>query len=453
MSERTAQSKISPIRFPANDGLAVIAEEITGIPQGPIIYTSTKISVTGEKNPDGTPVIRKEIIRYSDAKGSNPVVIAKGSTKDGEAEFEYTSNATKDERKNLIQIKGASVGQANTLKKSLDLKAEEKEEFNKVNSRGGNATEIEAASNRTALANIQSDKKTRNKFPDLIYPEGLGRTKQDVIRFNMLEYSPRKFEGTGFSDRRRISKDKIIGSVTLPIPGGISDKNACVWGESTITAMGAATSGVALGFIKEGTDGAKSAANQVLRDIQGQAGVTQAVASKFAEAATGTSGILARTTGAIINPNLELLFDKPTLRPFQFRFRLSPRNRDEAKEVVKIIRFFKQGSAPIRGQSRIFLKSPHTFQLEYILRGEGDTHPFLNKFKECALTSIAVDYTPEGNYATYENGSMSSYQITMEFKELEPVFNDDYESKFASFRQDPAEQAALQSDIPPQIGF
>lgn len=312
----------------------------------------------------------------------------------------------------------------------------------------------EESKNRSALSNIQSDKKTRNKFPDLIYPVDLGSTKQDVIRFNMLEYSPRKFQGTGFSDRRKVTKDKIIGSVTLPIPGGISDKNACVWGESTITAQGAATAGVALGFIKEGSEGAKSAANQVLKDIQGQTGVTQAVASKFAEAATGVSGILARTTGAIINPNLELLFDKPTLRPFQFRFRLSPRNRDEAIAVTKIIRFFKQGSAPIRGQSRIFLKSPHTFQLQYILRGEGDSHPFLNKFKECALTSVAVDYTPEGNYTTYEDGSMSSYQITMEFKELEPVFNDDYEDrKFASFREDAAENAALQRDIPSEIGF
>ena len=49
---------------------------------------------------------------------------------------------------------------------------------------------------------------------------------------------------------------------------------------------------------------------------------------------------------------------------------------------------------------------------------------------------------------------MSSYQVTLEFQELEPVFNDDYEDqKFASFREDPAEQAALQRDIPSQIGF
>jgi len=304
-----------------------------------------------------------------------------------------------------------------------------------------------------------SNEKTRNKFPiDLRYPEELGNIQQDVIKFNMLEYSPRGFDAAnfGFKDRRAVTKDKIIGSVILPIPGGISDKNACNWGESSMNAGQAVGGAIALGGIEGGFAGA----GDVLRDIGKGIGkntgdLKQAVAKSFAGAATGTGGqLLTRTTGAIINPNLELLFTGPTLRPFQFQFRLSPRNKDEAKKVAKIIRFFKQGSAPIRSASRLFLKSPHTFQLQYIFRGQGDNHPFLNKFKECALKSVSVNYTPDGSYSTYEDGAMSSYQVTLEFQELEPVFNDDYEDqKFASFREDPAEQAALQRDIPSQIGF
>ena len=306
---------------------------------------------------------------------------------------------------------------------------------------------------------LKSNAKTRKSFPlDLRYPEELGKTQQDVIKFNMLEYSPRGFDAGnfGFKDRRAVTKDKIIGSVILPIPGGISDKNACVWGESTMNAGQAVAAGVALAGI---TEGGGALGNELKSIAQGVAAnskdVQKAVATKFAAAATGTGGqLLTRTTGAIINPNLELLFNAPTLRPFQFQFRLSPRNSDEAKSVAKIIRFFKQGSAPIKGQSRLFLKSPHTFQLQYVFRGQGESHPFLNKFKECALKSVSVNYTPDGSYSTYEDGAMSSYQITLEFQELEPVFNDDYEDqKFASFREDAAEQAALQRDIPSQIGF
>ena len=87
--------------------------------------------------------------------------------------------------------------------------------------------------------------------------------------------------------------------------------------------------------------------------------------------------------------------------------------------------------APIRSKSNLFLKTPHTFQLRYLHRGEtadGGTglHFKLNNFKECALQSFGVNYTPTGNYATYQDGTMVSYEITMGFSELEPVFNDDY---------------------------
>ena len=42
-------------------------------------------------------------------------------------------------------------------------------------------------------------------------------------------------------------------------------------------------------------------------------------------------------------------------------------------------------------------------------------------------------------------------------EELEPVYNDDYgddeDSGFSSFREDPAENAALQATLPAKIGF
>ena len=47
--------------------------------------------------------------------------------------------------------------------------------------------------------------------------------------------------------------------------------------------------------------------------------------------------------------------------------------------------------------------------------------------KECAMTSFEVDYTPDGNYSTYEDGVMTSYTISMSMKELEPVFYEDYD--------------------------
>ena len=52
--------------------------------------------------------------------------------------------------------------------------------------------------------------------------------------------------------------------------------------------------------------------------------------------------LLARTTGEILNPNLELLFNGPTLRSFRFSFKMTPRNDTEAGQIKNIIRCFKK---------------------------------------------------------------------------------------------------------------
>jgi hypothetical protein len=276
---------------------------------------------------------------------------------------------------------------------------------------------------------------TRNKFPGaggsdpLRYPISLRSDHQDVIKFMMVKYSPKKFatETFGFSGREKVgSKNRnIIGTVVLPIPAGISDANVASWGGADMNAAQAAVAAGALGFIGGGAEAGTSSLETTIDNISSYSDeVKTAVKAAFADAAVGTTGLLSRTTGQIINPNMELLFNAPSLRPFTFSFKMSARSPEEAKAIRSIIRFFKQGMSPIRSESTLFLKSPHTFQLQYLHRNR--EHKFLNKFKECALTSFTVNYTPEGQYATFLDGAMVSYEISMQFQELEPVFNDDY---------------------------
>ena len=87
--------------------------------------------------------------------------------------------------------------------------------------------------------------------------------------------------------------------------------------------------------------------------------------------------------------------------------------------------------APKRSTSRIFLKSPNVFKLKYTFR-DGSNHPFLNNIKMCALGGFTVNYTPDGSYSTYNDrfgegdGSMASYDVGLTFKEMTPIYNDDY---------------------------
>ena len=52
----------------------------------------------------------------------------------------------------------------------------------------------------------------------------------------------------------------------------------------------------------------------------------------------------------------------------------------------------------------------------------------LNRFKTCALKTCQVNYAPDGTYATFPDGVMHSYVMTLGFTEIDPVFAEDYDN-------------------------
>lgn len=286
--------------------------------------------------------------------------------------------------------------------------------------------------NSSAALGTQKNTGTRKKFGELKFPLDLGASTMDVIKFNMLEFKPRKTVNTGalggFEDRKKNRQANNIGTVTLPVPAGIQDQNQAGWGDGRINPIQAAGVNFAMTAFNKGLGAAMSGTADKLGDIGANSGaLKEGVKAYFTAAGVGVplDQILARTQGQVLNPNLELLFNGPTLRPFNFTFKMSARSGKESEEIVRIIRFFKQGMSPQRTDSNLFVKAPHTFQLQYLHRGQNE-HNFLNKFKECALIGMSVNYTPENNYATFEDGAMVSYEMQMQFKELDPVYNEDY---------------------------
>ena len=135
--------------------------------------------------------------------------------------------------------------------------------------------------------------------------------------------------------------------------------------------------------------------------------------------------LLARQSGQIFNPNMELLFNSPSLRNFTFSFKMTPRSADESEEIKSIIRFFKRGMAPKADGNGLFLKTPNVFELRY--RQGSREHNFLHRFKQCFLTNISVNYTGDGVYSTYNDGTPVSMIMTLMFKELAPIYDIDYD--------------------------
>ena len=269
----------------------------------------------------------------------------------------------------------------------------------------------------------------------MIYPTTLraAENAQDYIKIRALEYAPKQRAGGdnlgGWKERTKSKNRTGKGTVILPIPGGISDSNSVSWGDDKMGPVETAMANLALTGIEGGGGAMADEAARLANTIKNNSEkVKKSLKAGIAGMASGTGAqLLTRTTGQILNPNMELLFKDPSLRPFTFTWKLAARNRQEANEIIKIINFFKRGMAPQTAGANLFLKSPWTWELTYMHKGR--EHKYLNKFKECAMNSITTQYTPDGNYATFETGHMTAYSITTSFTELEPVFSSDYSSK------------------------
>ena len=265
------------------------------------------------------------------------------------------------------------------------------------------------------------------------YPLNKDRKKFDFLQVTAKEYKPSQFAGGGGMTQDAEERGMAsVGSVYLPMQPGLAENSNVSWNQGDLNALDAAAANIAGSTVKGASKGLVEAGKQLgaasgdaFSSLLGKGGITgDDVAAYFAQEATGKN-VFTRTTGKILNPNLELLFNGPGLRSFNYNYQFTPREDREAKEIRSIIKFFKKQMAPKR-KGKLFLESPNVFKLKYIFKN-GQQHPFLNKIKICALTSFNVQYTPDGSYMTYDDGSMTSYTCSLSFQELNPIYAEDIE--------------------------
>ena len=313
------------------------------------------------------------------------------------------------------------------------------------------------------------DMNARKKYrTDLEFPTGITDFLQDKLKITVMKFEPADigggsdislneagevftnnlgFERATFLQTRRTSSNikvqdgvspfvgkrkafadrEILGSVVLPIPDGVTDFNAVQYADGNMNPAQMAASNIALKTLLEGGGEGGTAAADLFKTAAESGDLPTVLSTALTASAVGTDAdrLLARTRGKIFNNNLQLLFSGPTLRPFNFQYDISPRNQKEADDVKRIIRMFKQSMAVQRDDVGIFLGSPNTYRLEF-LDAILDTHPYLPIIKECALLNFSVNYMPTNSYMTYDDSSMVVYRLNFSFKELDPIYNDDY---------------------------
>lgn len=251
--------------------------------------------------------------------------------------------------------------------------------------------------------------------------------------------------------RPQLSKQIITSGdvILLPMPSSINDTNQVSYSDDSLDAITAALAGQVGSLVKTKLFDAKGSLNTT--EIQQRLGemmskieknsplirnliLTNLASQAASLAGTGNLSLnqaLARTSGQIINPNMELLFNGPTIRNFRFSFKMTPRSKEEADQIKLIIRSLKKHMSPRDSTSNepgsnYFLSAPNIFELRY-KNGTND-HQYLNRFKRCVLENMSVNYTGENVYATYPDGQPVSTVMDLTFKELEPIYASDYDN-------------------------
>tara|TARA_B100000575_G_scaffold282761_1_gene274844 strand:- start:1053 stop:2354 length:1302 start_codon:yes stop_codon:yes gene_type:complete len=256
------------------------------------------------------------------------------------------------------------------------------------------------------------------------------------------------------SNTNNLDVTKSAKNIMLPIPQDLSNEIQQVWQGKQFTAVGRAAIAAVAG-------GNLSYAKSVVGNITGNAKAIQTALTTFAlNSIPGVGGniefndVSGSTRGIVINPNAELLYDSPEMREIGMIFRLVPRNETEAKIIRNIVRTFRQAAMPswgaygtepmVRGPASSaqeqdedlvsfggednWIRVPNLCKFTFMKGGE--PHPYLIQFKPCAISRVEVNYTSDGTYATYTDGSPVVTELSLNFMETKLIFADEVSKGF-----------------------
>lgn len=141
----------------------------------------------------------------------------------------------------------------------------------------------------------------------------------------------------------------------------------------------------------------------------------------------GIENVLLQSFGYAQNPQVEVLFETTDLRQFEYAFNFLPRNADEAREVLNIIKVLRFYSAPELAQGtrgRYFIP-PAEFDIQYMFidnSGKEVENTKLHKISTCALVGVDINYVGDsGQFVTFPDGTPVNIQMRLSFKELEVI--------------------------------
>lgn len=297
---------------------------------------------------------------------------------------------------------------------------------------------------------------TTEKSKTLRYPGDMIDSNSDYVMFEFGKYTPPFSQdagsGTGLgaynqSAAKSFEKlltfgDKKYTAIILPMPQELGNEMRQNWEAKSFSRVGKTAIAALAGNL--------GVAANAMGDVKGNIdAITSALATAGLNKIPGVGGNVSMndfagsTRGVILNPNAETLYGSPELREIGMTFKLVPRDETESKRLFQIYQAFRKASAPtygaegktekLGGDKAIggdnFIRVPNLCRFTFMKGGK--PHPYLIQYKPCAITRVQVNYTPDGTYATYDDGAPVAIELQLQFQETKLVYSDEIIDKWS----------------------
>jgi len=155
----------------------------------------------------------------------------------------------------------------------------------------------------------------------------------------------------------------------------------------------------------------------------------------------GQGAVAKSLTGTVLNPRLAKLFKQKEFRTFSFMWEFYPRSREEVEMIRDIIETFRYHAHPAKfGEAdgaQIQLRVPAEFRVRFLSTNSDKNNQagfveneYLPRIGYCALSSIAVDYSPNGTYSSLLDNSPTAITLSLNFSEMDVLTRDKIEEGF-----------------------
>jgi len=227
-------------------------------------------------------------------------------------------------------------------------------------------------------------------------------------------------------DSRTQTTKRISDSIALYLPPSIKDTTTAEY-ENMSTGLVGMFAGKGFDFFQDfvNKDFDAAAAEGTGAAVDFMKEVAKRSGAAFVDALAGSDSSLAllnRGLGRADNPFMEVLFTTMGVREFSYNFNFAPRNSDETAEIQQIIQLFRFHMAPEMQQANSrYLTLPSEFDIHYMFKGKdghGRENDYFNRITTCVLTSVDVNYTPNG-VRSFEDGSPTAIAMSLSFRETE----------------------------------